>query len=161
MRRLLVACLSAVLLTACEPGSLPGSRDPVADHFSPPQAHPGPRWTHDGRSVDGQELNSIAGPGHCDWQSAVMLHLGWPLGTVSRTSAEIRQYIRDPEGAIDPALRDRLAIGVALPADAQDTGYRLDTVELWLSPSQPDAAYLRTADDVERWPRAESAIACD
>lgn len=132
----------------------------VVEYFSPPSPYPGPTWTKDGRAVDGQELNSIAGPDHCDWQSAVIMHLGWPLGTVSRSSAEVRQFIRDPDGVIDPSLRNRLAIAIDLAADATDTGYRNGDLELWLSPSTPDAAYLRVGDDVERWPRADPVIAC-
>jgi hypothetical protein len=93
--------------------------------------------------VDGQELNSIAGPDHCNWQSAVMMHLGWPLGTVSQSTAEIRQFIRDPDGVIGYGVRDKLAIAIDLPDDARDTGYRNGEVELWLSPSDPDAAFLR------------------
>ena len=61
---------------------------------------------------------------------------------------------------MDPVLRDALAVHVALPADASDTGYRHQELELWLSPSEPDAAYLRAGDDVERWPRADPVIAC-
>jgi hypothetical protein len=159
MSRLLVACLSLALLTAC--GQTSPARETVADYFSPPQPYPGPIWTKDGRPVDGQELNSIAGPDHCDWQSAVMMHLGWPLGTVSRTSAEMHQFIRDPGGVIDQGLHDKLAIAVDLPPDARDTGYRHDELELWLSSSDPDAAYLRVRDDVERWPRADPVVACD
>jgi hypothetical protein len=131
----------------------------VADSFSRPQPYPGPTWTKDGHPVDGLELDSIAGPDHCGWQSAVMLHLGWPLGTVARTSDDMRQYIRDPKGVI-PGLRDELAVAIDLPPDAVDTGYRLGELELWLRPSEPAAAYLRAGDDVERWPRADPAIAC-
>ena len=161
MRRLLIAGLSLMLLTGCA-GTLASNapKQTVAGYFSPPQPFPGPTWTKDGRAVDGQELNSIAGPDHCEWQSAVVMHLGWPLGTVSRTSAEIHQFIRDPKGAIDPGLRDRLAIAVPLPGDAADTGYRYGDLELWLAPSVPDAAFLKVGDDVERWPRADPVIAC-
>lgn len=160
MRRLLLAILSLVLLPACGPPLEPGSTATVADHFSPAEEYPGPTWTKDGRAVDSEELNSIAGPHHCDWQSVVMMHLGWPLGTVSRTSAEIRQYIRDPDGSIAYGVSGKVEIGVDLPADAQDTGYRNRGLELWLSESDPNAAFVRTAGDVERWPRADPVIAC-
>jgi hypothetical protein len=161
MRHLLVASLSLVLLSACSPNlSVTTTKETVADYFSPPQPYPGQTWTKDGRPVDGQELNSAAGPDHCAWQSAVMMHLGWPLGTVSQTSTEIHQFIRDPDGVIDQRLRDKLAIAIDLPPDARDTGYRNGELELWLSPSDPDAAYLRVRDDVERWPRADPVLAC-
>lgn len=132
----------------------------VADHFSPPQPHPGPAWTRQGRPTKPGEINSVAGPRHCDWHSAVILHLGWPPGTAAQTSASVRQYIRDPRGVIDFAVRDKLATGVDLPRDARDTGYRSGDLQLWLAPSDPDAAYLRAGDDVERWPRAQPVVAC-
>lgn len=169
MRRLLLASLSLALLSACATPSTdhteapPGATGPtrtVADYFSPPEPFPGPTWMKDGQPVNGRELNSIAGPDHCGWQSAVIMHLGWPLGTVSESAAEIRQFIRDPAGVMDVGLRDRLARHVTLPANARDTGYRHQELELWLSPSEPDAAYLRVGGDVERWPRAEPVIAC-
>jgi len=147
----------AVSITASPTATTPKS---VADYFTPPQPYPGPTWTKNGHPVNGRELNSIAGPDHCGWQSAVMMHLGWPLGTISQTSAEIRQFIRDPNGVIDHGLRDKLAIAIDLPPDAEDTGYRNGELELWLRPSDPDAAYLRVGDDVERWPRADPVIAC-
>src|SRR5690348_1760602 len=82
MSRFLLAGLSLMLVSACGPTSTGAgggppvagaNRQTVADYFSPPQPYPGPTWTKDGRPVDGRELNSIAGPDHCDWQSAVMM----------------------------------------------------------------------------------------
>ena len=170
MRRLLLASLSLMLLSACDPTStgavgrspipVEPTRQTVESYFTHLQPF-GPTWTKDGRPVDALELNSVAGPEHCGWQSAVMMHLGWPLGTVSRTVADIHQFIRDPDGVIDKGFRDRLRLHAALPADARDTGYRNRDLELWLSPSDPDAAYLRTSSDVERWPRADPVVACD
>lgn len=166
MSRLLVTGASLALLAGCGTATPPPSPAPspstktVADYFSPPRAYPGPTWTKDGRSVGSEELNTIAGPDHCDWQSAVMMHLGWPLGTVSKTADDSRQFIRDPDGVIDTKLRDKLGTGVALPADAKDTSYRHGELELWLSPSEPDAAYLRVGESVEHWPRADPLVAC-
>ncbi|GIH10522.1 hypothetical protein Rhe02_85890 [Rhizocola hellebori] len=180
VRPLLVAGLSLVLLSGCvvarsgessggpveipaaastPSGNVAGGQT-VASYFWPPKQYPGPTWTKDGRKVDKQELNSSGGPEHCGWQSAVVLHLGWPLGTVSETMDQARQYIRDPGGAIDKDLRDKLMFHVAMPADARDTGYRYNAVELWLSPSNPDAAYLRVGDDIELWPRPLTVVAC-
>jgi hypothetical protein len=135
-------------------------RPRVADYFSPPQEFPGPTWSRGGRPVDGLEVSSIAGPSHCEWQSAVMMYLGWPLGTVSKNVANARQYIRDPDGVIDPKYKARLGRTVALPPDAVDTGYRLASLELWTVASDPDSAYLKVADDIERWPRADPPMAC-
>jgi len=50
--------------------------------------------------------------------------------------------------------------GIELPPEAQYTGYHLDELEFWLAPSEPDGAYLRVSDDVERWPRADLPIGC-
>jgi hypothetical protein len=171
MTRFLLAGLSLVLLSACGHTSTGAGGRPqvaaeptgqtVADYFFPPQPYPGPTWTREGRPVNGRELNSIAGPDHCGWQSAVIMHLGWPLGTVSQTSAEIHQFIRDPNGVIDQGLHDKLALHVVLPPDARDTGYRNGELALWLSPADPDTAYLRTRTDIERWPRADPVVACD
>lgn len=130
----------------------------VADYFDPPQPFPGPTWTRYGEPAGG-EINTIAGPDHCDWQSAVMMHLGWPLGTVSRTSAESRQFIRDPEGVMSVDLQRELR-AEDLPVGAEDTGYRLDGLQLWLSAADPQGAYLVSAVDVERWPRADPMIGC-
>jgi hypothetical protein len=57
-------------------------------------------------------------------------------------------------------VRDRLATGIDLPADARDTGYRNGGLQVWLSPPRPDTAYLRAGDDVEGWPRADRVLAC-
>jgi hypothetical protein len=165
VRHVFLAAAGLALLAACSPtpsaidAGQPNEtpRATVADYFSPPQPYPGPTWTNDGRPVDGSILNSIAGPEHCGWQSAVMMHLGRPLDTLSRS---VHQFIRDPNGVIDRDLRDRLAQHVALPPDARGTGYRDRGLELWLSPSHPDAVYLRAGDDVERWPRAHQVVAC-
>jgi hypothetical protein len=164
MRRLLLAGLSLVLISACgatpQIAQEPGSEKTVASYFSPPEAFPGPVWTKNGKPVDGRELNSIAGPEHCDWQSVVMMHLDWPLGTVAQNSRESRQFIRDPGGILEQGLREKLALHTTMPLDAAPTGYHLGQLQLWLSPSTPDAVYLRVGDDVERWPRAKDMIAC-
>jgi hypothetical protein len=132
----------------------------VRDYFSPPKPFPGPTWTRQGHSVDGKELNSIAGPAHCGWQSAVLLHLGWPPGTVSKTITNVHQYVRDPKGVLGRGLRNGLRQHVRMPKDATDTGYRTGSLHLWLSHSDPEGAYLRVGNDVERWPRADTPLAC-
>jgi hypothetical protein len=115
---------------------------------------PGQRvWTH---HETGEILIDIAGPGHCDWQSARMLHVNQPDGTLGR------QYLRDPLGVFAgiPSLLDTYAEGVELPADASFSGYRTgDGLELWFT-SADRAAYVVTADGVERWPRADPPIGC-
>jgi hypothetical protein len=42
-------------------------------------------------------INAITGPEHCDWDSAVMMHVGWPFGHDTENVSRARQYLRDPE----------------------------------------------------------------
>ncbi|GAA1827581.1 hypothetical protein GCM10009682_53560 [Luedemannella flava] len=180
MTRKVLALVSVLLLSACtatptdtgaqtpatglsapatSAAGTPSSRT-VASFFSPPKEFPGPTWTKKGKSVDNNELNSIAGSDHCGWESAVMMHLGWPLGTVAKTSATMRQFIRDPGGVITDRFQPGLKLHVSMPPDGKDTGYRNGDLELWLAPSDPDGAYLRVDSDVERWPIANPVVAC-
>src|SRR5688500_9154730 len=55
----------------------------VASAFDAPPGYPGYRWSRDGREVGEFELTTIAGPSHCGWQSATMIFIGWPLGTIA------------------------------------------------------------------------------
>jgi hypothetical protein len=110
-------------------------------------------WTHD---ETGEILIDIAGPGHCSWQSARMLHVSNADGSLGK------QYLRDPFGVFDdtPSLLDAYADGVEMPADAAFSGYRTaDDLELWFT-SEDRAAYVVTPDGVERWPRADPPIGC-
>ena len=157
MRHLAVVVAAALLGAGC--ATVP-SGETVQDFFSPPREHPGPTWTRDGEQIHPTELTTAAGPDHCEWQTAVMMHLGWPLGTRAETSAQARQFVRDPDAVVDPELSAGLEHPSWLPDDARDTRYRLGDLELWLSPSDADAAYLRHGSDVERWPRADPVVAC-
>lgn len=110
-------------------------------------------WAH---LTDGSILTDIAGPGHCGWESARMLHVPNADGTLGR------QYVRDPFGVFDdiPTLLDTYAEDVELPADANDSGYRSpDGLELWFTDADT-AAYVVTPDGVERWPRPADPIGC-
>ena len=113
-------------------------------------------WTHDD---SGEILIDIAGPGHCDWETARMLHVAKADGTLDR------QYLRDPLGVFvdeqfDDGLLDSYAEGVDLPTDASFSGYRTpDGLELWFT-SEDRAAYVVTPDGVERWPRADPPRGC-
>jgi len=44
---------------------------------------------------------------------------------------------------------------VTLPADARATGYRLGAIEIYVSPSDQDEAYVVSPRDAERWPRVD------
>jgi hypothetical protein len=134
---------------------------PVATAFESPRAYPGYPWTRNGQPVAPEEMSTIAGPEHCDWQSATMLNIGWPPGTRSTTSAQARQYIRDPNGVVGARFRDLLMRNATLPADARATGYRYGAIEIYVSPSDQDQAiYVVSASDSERWPRSDPMVLC-
>jgi hypothetical protein len=128
------------------------------------EPYPGSRWFGpDGDEIakDSNIINAITGPEHCNWQSAVMMHVGWPLGHDAADISEARLYLRDPEQVF---FRDTpmstFDADADLPERAKYTGYRTDFMELWLAKKDDAAAYLVFVDHVERWPRSEDAIAC-
>jgi hypothetical protein len=133
----------------------------VAAAFDQTPAYPGYTWTRDGRSVSERELETIAGPAHCDWESTTFLFIGWPPGTVASGGSQSRQYIRDPQGVIRGSYRDLLDRDAKLPADAIATGYRLGAIELYVSTSDADRwIYVVGPTNAERWPRADPMVPC-
>ena len=145
--------------SACASASLP--EKPASSYGFEP--YPGSRWTDpQGQVVTSPEiLNVIQGPEHCEWDSAAMLHVGWPLGHESKDMSEARQYVRDPEGVLpEEPLRTSYDGDVALPDDAKSTGYRTPFMELWLGRDAKQAAYLVFSDHTELWPRTDPPIAC-
>lgn len=130
--------------------------------FDATPPYPGYAWTREGRSVKPEEFGTIAGPGHCGWQSATFLSIGWPVGTLSTSSAQARQYIRDPNGVVRAMLRDRLDLNAKVPSDARPTGYTHDSVRVYLSPTdQDEAIYIVGPFGAERWPRSDPVTLCD
>ncbi len=149
---------SATVATRSSPAALFGNLSSV---FDATPAYRGYQWTRDGLQVRPEEMSTFAGPVHCGWQAATFLGIGWPPGTRSVSSAELRQYIRDARGVVRSSLRDRLALGVPLPSDARATGYRYGSIEIFLSPTdQDDAIYVVGPSAVERWPRSDPMTAC-
>ena len=129
--------------------------------FDPPPTYPGYTWTRNGRTVSPFELVSAAGPEHCGWQSATFLTLRWPAGTIAAASGPARLYIRDPNGSVSASYRDRLVLHATLPSDAQPTGHRHGSIEIYLSPSdQDEAIYVVAPSGAERWPRSELMGLC-
>lgn len=128
------------------------------------EPYPGSRWYGpDGEEIseDTNIINAIIGPEHCDWQSAVMMHVGWPLGQDAADASKSRQYLRDPDDVFSPeSLMTSFDADVDLPARAEFTGFRTDFMELWLEPGNETAAFLVFADHVEQWPQAKETIAC-
>ncbi len=112
------------------------------------------------------EVAARVGPGHCDWESVVFLHVVWPLGTTYKIGPDappIHEYVRDPVGDLGHLgeMLGQLDLDAELPDDAQSTGYHTDRAELWFGPDGGDQyAYLDTDRRVERWPRAREPIGC-
>ncbi|TME88405.1 MAG: hypothetical protein E6I43_02275 [Chloroflexi bacterium] len=160
LRSAIVAVVLAgiVSIAACTPITKTGT---VSAAFDNPPSYPGYQWTRNGKSVPTAELGTSAGPTHCSWQSATILTIGWPLGTVSANAGQARFYIRDPKGVMHGTYKDRLVKDAHLPADARATGYKLGSIELYLSPADQDvSAYLVTSAGAERWPRADPFYGC-
>ena len=133
----------------------------VSSAFDSPPAYPGYAWTRDGERVSEFELTTIAGPGHCGWDSATFLFIGWPPGTAAPTAAQARQYIRDPRGDVRAVFRERLTINVRLPSDARATGYRHGAIEVYVSASDDnEAIYVVSPAGAERWPRSDPMTLC-
>lgn len=108
-----------------------------------------------------EELAIVAGPEHCEWQSATLMHIRWPPGTSSSRSTQTRQYVRDPRGVMSAVLRDRFQFRATLPADARPTGYVYGEFEIFVSPTdQDEAIYVVSPRSVERWPRNNVVGAC-
>ncbi|MGH2996523.1 MAG: hypothetical protein ACRDM9_09420, partial [Gaiellaceae bacterium] len=113
------------------------------------------------RGMNALMLVTFPGRDHCGWGSVVFLHASWPPGTAAEFGADVRQYLRDPDGLLGPEpLLTTFDVDSELPAALKDTGYRRGEVELWLSASRAEAAFLVRRNRVERWPRARELIAC-
>jgi hypothetical protein len=107
-------------------------------------------------------LAMTSGPEACGAGSAILVTLGWPLGTSATYDWQARQYVRDPLGLFTARLAFPFAaVPSDLPADASFTGYRNGDAELWMSPSDVDRAiYIVRHGLAESWPRAGELIAC-
>ena len=88
-------------------------------------------------------ITSFPGAEHCGWESVTYLIY------------EDQQFISDPRGVMDVAYVVPYDHDSGLPADAIDTGYRLEDLELWLS-ADGQVAYLVGSDRVEAWPKPDT-----
>jgi hypothetical protein len=148
---------SRITTTASPPGGTP-----VGSLFDPPPPAPGYQWTRNGAAVAFNELSTAAGSEHCEMQSATIMRIGWPLGTISNNRLDSRQYIRDPQGVITgKPFRQRLDLNATVPSDGRDTGYRYAAIVIHLSPSDQDEfIYLVGPAGAERWPRSDPMTLC-
>jgi hypothetical protein len=164
-----ITFMAALLLVGCSPDSeLPSSAGRSIEPSLAPEARfvpfPGVQWygpEGDEISFETNIINAITGPDHCEWETGVMMHVGWPLGRDAKDASESHQYFRDPEGVFrQDDFMTSYSEDVQLPDKAKNTGYRTDFMQLWLVPGETKAAYLVFSDHVERWPRSREIIAC-
>jgi hypothetical protein len=160
-RRLVIAAVTGLLLAGgLWLGSMALPKTSVPAAFDNPPQWPGYTWSRNGHQVSDREIQSFAGSPHCEWQTATFLSLGWPLGSPSVSSHDSRLFIRDPNGVVSRTYERLWLKLVTLPKDAYATGYRFDAIELYLSNSDPNGAYLVAPAGTERWPFASGFRGC-
>jgi len=96
-------------------------------------------------------------------EGAVFLTVAWPLGTRLDDPADMRWYVRDPEGTLASWGNETLGsldTNATLPEGARNTGYRMSDLQLWFGNDARKAAYLVEENTVERWPRLTEAVGC-
>ena len=150
MRRLLAAALIALAPAGCGGGV---------------------DWDRPWLDTDDEQVSELIvstyhpdpGGDHCEWDSVVLLHLGWPPGTAAEfRSGSERQYVRDAEGELEAPGRSPLELDSELPPDVEYTGYHSGELQLWISASEAtEAVYIVRPEHVERWPRSRRHIFCD
>lgn len=125
---------------SCDPAEF----DPSDDDSMPRQV-----WRDaDGNRLPTSVIASAPGPEHCGWDSMTFL------------TADGEVYISDPHNV----LRGRGFVAAfdadaVLPADAVDTGFRLDDRHLWMSADRL-VAYVVTDDAIEAWPSSTAEFVC-
>ncbi len=118
------------------------------DEFDPADG----RTTDDLPLVDasGQQAADVTifgGPAHCDWQSAIFLHVAGQL------------YLRDPLGVLSTAVSRPWRTLDSLPASAIDSG--LASARWHLYTGTGAVVWMVGADGtVEEWPRATEDVGC-
>lgn len=112
------------------------------------------------------EVAAQQGARHCDWESAVILSVAWPLGAtyeIGPDTPPLRQYVRDPQEQLSGfKVPGQLDLDAQLPEGSRYTGYHTGRAELWFGSDGGDRyVYLKTDKGVERWPRVhDELIAC-
>ena len=148
MRLFVVLIWVAFLLLGCGGGASTSPSSSVSDWEKP--------WRDAvGKDVP-EHIVSTSAPECVD--EAVILYVGWPLGTRVDTVDQARQYVRDPNGTLETV--GSLDTEVALPAGAHNTGYHLGDLQLWLGHDARKAAYLVEGTTMERWPRLTEPVGC-
>ena len=116
--------------------------------------------------IDGEyplTLDIKSGPEHCGWTDVVLLDVVWPPGTtVTRYTAQVRQYVWDPDNSHEFVLSGRPERDARPPEDVVDTGYRNSGQSLWIATSDAESfVYLEQPDGTyQRWPRSPTPLVC-
>jgi hypothetical protein len=117
----------------------PAEYDPATDDELPMEV-----WLDAGADrVPTSIITSFRGAEHCGWESVTYLIY------------EDQQFISDPRGVMGVTYMVPYDHDTELPADAIDTGYRLEDIELWMS-ADGQVAYLAGSDRVEAWPKPDT-----
>ena len=140
-----------------------GNADPALDVATEPRlwraAADSEEWTsRSGCLVRIDVLAERSGAAHCGHAQARVIITGTPLGSRYTGPHDARTYIRDPEGTYhDAQLTQRFTASTTLPREAVDSGFRRGALELWHTPNDPSALYLKSPSAVERWPLGTEA----
>jgi hypothetical protein len=185
-RSLALACLPAILITAC---AAPGPSASVAASSSASSSggapvacagRPGsvvdvasePNWREFGEyrtwtTAEGNCLIRIdvisdrPGPAHCGFDAARVIITGMPIGARFSSQADAAEYVRDPENVLgDPDTAAAFDPDADLPPGAVDTGFRQDDTALWFDPADQSVIYLVTDGSAERWPLDRTPTLC-
>jgi hypothetical protein len=100
-----------------------------------------------GAIVPPSTLLERQGPGHCGWETTTWLGL---KGIA---------FIRDPAGILQSQTFGAYEPDATLPPHAASTGYTVGGRTIWQG-SDPEAIYVVSADQVERWPALVPGTGC-
>ncbi len=126
------------------------------EYASAPPPTSASQWNEGWRDAQGSVVrDDIVGTGYAECVDAVILYVGWPVGTPFDKVDSARTYVRDPDGSLGPLDSD-----ATLLKGARNTGYHLGDVQLWLGKDARKAAYLVEGSKVERWPRLIEPVGC-
>jgi hypothetical protein len=116
-------------------------------------------WDERWRDAEGGVVQEhVVSTGRAECVEAVLLSVGWPLGTPFDKVDSARMYVRDPDGTLETV--GALDTDGTLPRSAHNSGYHLGDVQLWLGRDAREAAYLVEGSKVERWPRLVEPVGC-
>ena len=96
----------------------------------------------------------------CGWGSVRTITVADTIGDRLGPAQRTHVYVRDPNRVLSREIPPLLHYE-HVPGRGTDTGLRFGTDQLWSSPDSPDAIYVVTSTDVERWPILTTVPRCD